>query len=102
MNDLYSRVIPSHAVELVSAYLTANTEELLARYHRSNATLQQRQQLATVIHLCGAGAAAGFVRQGLHTAPGQHCGDQDVAAYLGRVQAMTRLFARLQAQDAGS
>src|SRR3984957_5877780 len=30
MNGLYSRVIPSHAVELVSAYLTANTEELLA------------------------------------------------------------------------
>jgi hypothetical protein len=102
MNDLYSRVIPSHAVELVSAYLTANTEDLLERYHRNNATLQQRQQLATVIHLCGAGAAAGYVREGLHTAPGQHCGDQDVAAYLGRVQAMTRLFARLQAQDPGS
>ena len=102
MNDLYSRVIPSHAVELVSAYLTANTDELLARYHRNNVSLQQRQQLATVIHLCGAGAAAAFVRQGLHAVPGQHCGDQDVAAYLGRVQAMTRLFNRLQAQDSAS
>ena len=99
MNDLYSRVIPSHAVELVSAYLTANTDELLARYHRNNVSLQQRQQLATVIHLCGAGAASAYVRQGLHAVPGQHCGDQDVAAYLGRVQAMTRLFTRLQAQD---
>jgi hypothetical protein len=99
MNALYSRVIPSDAVELVAAYLTANTEELLARYHRPNATLQQRQQLATVIHLCGAGAGAGYVRQGLHGAPGEHCGDQDVAAYLGRVAAMTRLFARLAAQD---
>jgi hypothetical protein len=102
MNDLYSRVIPSHAVELVSAYLTANTDELLARYHRNNVSLQQRQQLATVIHLCGAGAAATYVRQGLHTMPGQRCGDQDVAAYLGRVQAMTRLFNRLQAQDSAS
>jgi hypothetical protein len=99
LNGLYSRVIPSHAVELVAAYLTANTDDLLARYHRNNATLQQRQQLATVIHLCGAAAGAGFVRQGLHPTPGQHCGDQDVAAYLGRVQAMTRLFSRLQRQD---
>jgi len=102
MNDLYSRVIPSHAVELVSAYLTANTDELLTRYHRNNVPLQQRQQLATVIHLCGAGAGAAYLRQGLHAVPGQHCGDQDVAAYLGRVQAMTRLFERLQAQDSGS
>ena len=102
MNGLYSRVIPSHAVELVAAYLTANTDELLSRYHRNNATLQQRQQLATVIHLCGAGAAAGYVRQGLHATPGQHCGDQDVAAYLARVQAMTRLFNRLQIRDSAS
>jgi hypothetical protein len=102
MNGLYSRVIPSDAVELVSAYLTANTEELLGRYHRNNATLQQRQQVATLIHLCGAGAAAGYVRQGLHASPGQRCGDQEVAAYLGRVQAMTRLFSRLQAQDPAS
>jgi hypothetical protein len=102
MNALYSRVIPSHAVELVSAYLTANTDDLLARYHRDNVSLQQRQQLATVIHLCGAGAAAAYVRQGLHALPGQHCGDQDIAAYLGRVQAMTRLFNRLQEQDSAS
>jgi hypothetical protein len=102
MNGLYSRVIPSHAVELVSAYLTANTDELLARYHRENATLQQRQQLATMIHLCGAGAAAAYVRQGLRAAPGQHCGDQEVAAYLHRVQAMTRLFGRLQERDSES
>ncbi|HTV77495.1 MAG TPA: hypothetical protein VMF03_04515 [Steroidobacteraceae bacterium] len=102
MNGLYSRVIPSHAVELVAAYLTANTEDLLGRYHRTRATLQQRQELATVIHLCGAGAAAGFVRQGLRIGPGQHCGDQDVAAYLARVQAMTRLFGRLEAAEPGS
>jgi hypothetical protein len=55
-----------------------------------------------VIHLCGAGAAAGFVRQGLHVEPGAHCGDQDVAAYLVRVQGMTRLFTRLEAADSGS
>jgi hypothetical protein len=102
MNGLYFRVIPSHAVELVSAYLTDNTDELLARFHRHNATLQQRQNLATLIHLCGAGAAVTYVRQGLRAAPGQRCGDQEVGTYLGRVQAMTRLFTRLAAQDPAS
>jgi hypothetical protein len=102
MNGLYSRVIPSHAVELVAAYLTENTDDLLGRFHHHSATPQQRQKVATIIHLCGAGAAAGYVRQGLRLAPGQRCGDQDVAAYLGRVQAMTRRFARLQAQDSAS
>jgi hypothetical protein len=102
MTGLYFRVIPADAVELVSAYLTAGTDDLLARYPHIHATLQQRQQLATVIHLCGTGAAAGYVRQGLHTTPGERCGDQDVAAYLGRVQAMTRVFARLRAQDSAT
>jgi len=101
MNGLYSRVIPSDAVELVSAYLTANTLDLLARYHR-HAGEQQSRELATVIHLCGTGAAAGFVRRGLHLEPGQHCGDQDVAAYVGRVQAMTRLFGELAQVGPGS
>jgi hypothetical protein len=95
-------LLAGHTEELVAAYLTANTDDLLARYHRNNATLQQRQQLATIIHLCGAGAAAGYVRQGLHATPGQHCGDQDVAAYLARVQAMTRVFSRLQMRDSAS
>ncbi len=102
MTGLYFRVIPKDAVELVAGYLTANTDDLLARYPHSHATVQQRQQLATVIHLCGTGAAAAYVRQGLHTTPGQRCGDQDVAAYLGRVQAMTRVFARLRAQDSAT
>jgi hypothetical protein len=99
MNALYSRVVPSNAVELVSAYLTANTNDLLTRYHRDRASELQRQQVATVIHLCGAGAAAGFVRQGLHVAAGAHCGDQSVASYLSRVATMTRLFSRLDAVD---
>ena len=74
LNGLYSRVIPSHAVELVSAYLTANTEDLLQRYHLTHATLLQRQQLAAVIHLCGAGAAAAYVRQGRASHQGSAAG----------------------------
>ncbi|MEJ0008129.1 MAG: hypothetical protein WDM77_17635 [Steroidobacteraceae bacterium] len=84
------------------AYLTANTEELLARYRRNNATLQQRQQLATVIPSVRSGRGGRICARGSAPGAGEHCGDQDVAAYLAGVAAMTRLFSRLQAQDSAS
>jgi hypothetical protein len=59
---LDSRVLPSRAIELTSVYLDRNVTALLA--HRPNATVSQqhRQQLATIIHLCGAGPAKAFSR----------------------------------------
>jgi len=101
LNGAYFRVVPSHAAELVSAYLTANVEAMVARYHLQHAGLWRRQELATIVHLCGAGAADHWARSGRHPAPGERCGDQDVSQYVARVQAMTRVFERLQARDPG-
>ena len=95
-NSLYTRVVPSHAVELTSAYLDRHVARLLREQRRANATLQQQQNLAAVIHLCGAGAGAAFARRGLELLPGQRCGDHDVRSYLANVNAMKSLFARLQ------
>jgi len=94
-NALYTRVIPSHAVELTSAYLDRRVAAALAR--RPAATLEQRQDLAALIHLCGAGAGEAYVRRGLRLVPGQRCGAHDARAYLERVRAMKRVFARLSA-----
>jgi hypothetical protein len=95
-NSLYMRVIPSHAVELTSAYLDREVARLLER-RRIAASLEQKQDLAALIHLCGADAGDAYARRGLRLAPGQRCGEHDVRAYLGRVDAMKRLFARLSA-----
>jgi hypothetical protein len=95
-NSLYTRVIPSHAVELTAAYLDRNVANILARY-RAPATLSQKQNLAAVIHLCGAGEAAHFASRGFRLVTGQHCGDHDVQGYLERVAAMKRVFARYAA-----
>jgi len=96
-NALYTRVIPSHAIEMTSAYLDrAVTEALMARHVRF-ATLRQKQDLAAVIHLCGAGAGDLYVRRGLRLTPGQKCGDHEARVYVGRVDAMKRVFARLAA-----
>jgi len=94
-NGLYTRTIPSHAVELTSAYLDRSVALTLERYPAPNATLAQKQRLAAMLHLCGAGAAADYARRGLRFAPGQHCGAHDARIYVERVISMQRRFAAL-------
>ena len=96
----YIRVVPSHAVELASVYLDRQVAFVLARAPDAKPTPQQKQDLATVIHLCGAGPALGFARRGFQVADGERCGDHLVAGYLGRVNAMKREFKRLAADNA--
>jgi hypothetical protein len=94
-NSLYSRVVPTHAVELTSAYLDRHVASILERRRIAGATLQQKQDLAVVIHLCGAGAGDAYARRGFRLTAGQHCGDHDLRDYLARVNAMKRVFTRL-------
>ncbi len=98
-NSLYTRVIPSHAVELTAAYVDKGVARALARHGIKSATLDQKQKLATLIHLCGAGAGDAYARRGLRLIRGQRCGDHDARAYLARVASMQKNFARLAAQD---
>jgi len=90
-NGLYSRVIPSHAVEMTSALLDRDVARALERRRIVAATPRQKQDLAAVIHLCGVGGGDLYVRQGFVPA-GQRCGDHDVASYLSHVNAMKRQF----------
>lgn len=94
-NSLYTRVVPSHAAELTSAYLDRAVARMLERQRVMAATVQQKQDLAALIHLCGAGAGEAFARRGFRLTPGQRCGDHDAAVYLARINTMKRLFARM-------
>jgi hypothetical protein len=96
-NRAYMRVVPSHAVELTAALLDRTVARTLDRQRITAATLLQRQDLAAVIHLCGAGAGQAYAARGLRLTPGQRCGDHDVARYLAEVNAMKRQFVRLAA-----
>ena len=98
-NALYTRVVAGHAVEMTAALLDRTVARHLARHGRQAASLQQRQDLATVIHLCGAGAGDGYARRGFRFASGQRCGDHDPRHYLARVNTLKREFARLAAAD---
>jgi hypothetical protein len=94
-NGLYTRVVPSHAAELTSAWLDRRVAGALERHRITNATLQQKQDLAAVIHLCGAGAGNVYARRGFRLTDGQRCGDHDVSAYIAKINAMKRVFARM-------
>jgi hypothetical protein len=96
-NRAYMRVVPSHAVELTAALLDRTVTRTLERQHIASATLRQRQDLAAVVHLCGAGAGQAYAGRGFRLTPGQRCGDHDVARYLADVNALKRQFLRLAA-----
>jgi hypothetical protein len=94
-NALYSRVIPAHAAELTSAYLDHNISAILQRHRLANVSLQRKQELAAVIHLCGAGGADDYARRSFRFINDQHCGDQEVRAYVARIESMKVEFDHL-------
>jgi len=97
-NALYSRVVPSHAIEMTSALLDRQVESVLARHHIAAAAPQRQQDLAAVIHLCGPGGGDAYAVRGFRSG-GQRCGDHDIAGYLARVNRFKRLFASLAAHE---
>ncbi len=96
-NSLYTRVVPSHAVELTAALLDRGVAGAMQRQRIATATLRQKQDLAAVIHLCGAGPGDAYARRGFRLTAGQRCGDHDVSRYLAQVNAMKRQFVQLAA-----
>jgi hypothetical protein len=95
--SLYTRVIASHAVELTAAYLDRRVRDIVAR-RKAQPSTAQLQDLAAIIHLCGAGAGARHANRGFRLSSGQRCGDHDVRAYVNRVNGMKRRFEALAAQ----
>jgi len=98
-NALYTRVVPAHAVEMTAALLDRTVARILARNRITIASLQQRQDLAAITHLCGDGAGDGYARRGFRFRAGERCGDHDPRRYLAHVNALKRQFLRLAAAD---
>ena len=97
LNGLYFRVVPTHAVELTSAYLDRAVADALANGRIRRATLAQKQRLAALIHLCGRGAGSRYVQRGFALGGDLRCGAHGARAYVRRVESLQRAFARLAA-----
>jgi len=98
LKGVYTRVVPSHTIELTAVFLDRNVSAILAQRPNATASPQHKQELAAIIHLCGAGPAKAFASRGFHLTAGERCGDHDVATYLARISAMKREFLRLAAE----
>jgi transglycosylase-like protein with SLT domain len=94
-NSLYTRVAPSHAIELTAAQLDRAVASAIGQRRIASVTLQRKQDLAAVIHLCGTGAGQVYARNGFRLVSRQRCGDHDVSRYLARVNGLKRQFARM-------
>jgi len=98
-NSLYTRIVPSHAIELTAALLDHQVTQTIGPKRIGAITLQRKQNLAAVIHLCGAGAGRAYAKRGLRLTPNQRCGDHDVSHYLARINELKYEFAKPAAGD---
>ena len=96
-NSLYTRVLPTHAIEMTAALLDRSVARLMKRHRIAKASLNRKQNLAAVIHLCGAGAGNAYARRGLRLTKGQRCGDHKISNYLTKLNRVKKQFARLAA-----
>ena len=95
--DLYNRLLPSHAIELTSAHLDRSVVAILGS---QKATAQQKQNLAALTHLCGAGVARDYARHGFRLGSGAMCGDHSAESYIRRVDMMVRQFQEMAHRQA--
>ena len=98
-NSLYTRIMPSHAIELTAALLDRQVTQAIGPRRIGAVTLEQKQNLAAVIHLCGFGAGRAYATRLFRLTPHQRCGDHDVSKYLARINALKHGFAKPAARD---
>jgi len=61
--------VPSRATELTAVFLDRNITAILGHRRAVTVSRQRREELAAIIHLCGAGSAKVFARRGFHLHP---------------------------------
>jgi hypothetical protein len=94
-NAFYFRTLPSHSIELTSAYLHRRVVQTLETQPKKKVSLEQKQNLAAVIHLCGARRGETFAARGFRVLPEESCGPHGLRGYLTKVDLMKKRFARL-------
>ncbi len=84
-NMFYSRLWPSHAIEMTSARLTHYVGAILKNTNSADTSLRNKQKLASIIHLCGVGKGRQFARSGFRLDGLKKCGSHSTEAYLDRI-----------------
>ena len=91
-NSLYTRVLPTHAIELTAALLDREVSQAVGA---RPASLQRKQDAAAIIHLCGASIGQLYAARRFRLTPGQRCGAHDVRSYLAKIHTAKQYFDHL-------
>ncbi len=92
----YSRLYPSHAIEMTSAYLTLTTRKILRRFGKKKVKRSVKQTVAAISHLCGKRVAYQYVKRNFKAPKGKKCGSHSLSRYVKRVKAYQKAFQRAQ------
>lgn len=95
-NIFYTRNIASHSIELTAAYLHQHVVDTLAARPSAKISVDQKQKLAAVIHLCGASRGERFARRRFHPQAGERCGTHSLRHYLVKLDRMKKRFEKLR------
>ncbi len=99
-NSLYSRVLPSHSIEMAAAYMHFQVESILRKVKKADVATEKKQKLAAVIHLCGKERGYTFASDGFNFRHFQTCGSHDARGYLTKVFRYKTVFTNLIAGTA--
>ncbi len=97
----YSRLVPSHAIEMTSAYLTLTTDKILKKYKKKGVRRAVRQTIAAITHLCGSAVAKSYVRRNFRARKGRKCGSHNLSRYIKRIKAYQKAFIRARNMSRG-
>lgn len=90
-NIFYSRLIPSHAIEMTAARLHYYTREILGRM-ANTLDRPSQQAVAISIHLCGVERARVLTRNHSTYNKSVTCGDHNLRRYIEKVRHLQRQF----------
>ena len=91
-NSLYSRVVPSHAIEMTSAYLHVTVSKIAGRRPLLPATWHD---LAALTHLCGPGVAEEYLLSGMRFAKSSYCEAHNPRVYLKQIRNLMAVFKKM-------
>lgn len=98
LTSLYNRLIPSHSIEMTSAWLHLNVQEILRSLPKKKikkVTIEQKRNLAAVIHLCGERRGESFAARKFAFRKDETCGSLNARNYVARVQKYQKLFRKI-------
>ncbi|MBT4268884.1 MAG: lytic transglycosylase domain-containing protein [Deltaproteobacteria bacterium] len=91
-NGLYSRLWPSHAIEMTSARLHYYVERSLKKQGKQNVSLLNKQKLASIIHLCGIRRGERFAKADFDFRATPTCGSHSSSAYFSQIKKVMKRY----------